>query len=82
MAVKELVVCPGISPFLAIKQSRSRKLLSKHYQDEREFETLQMLPLSGLTAVVPGLFPDPTQTIRPASVTYAGSRHTQKNVEA
>jgi len=30
-----------------------------HYQDEREFETPQMLPLSGLTAVVPGLFSDP-----------------------
>jgi len=54
MAVKELAVCP---PFLAAKQSRSRKLLSKHYQDEREFETPQMLPLTGLTAVVPGLFP-------------------------
>jgi len=59
MAVKELVVCLGISPFVAAKQSRSRKLLSMHYQDEREFETPQMLPLSGLTAVVPGLFSDP-----------------------
>lgn len=57
MAVKELVVCPVISPFPAAKQYN---LEAENYQDDREFGTPHMLPLSGLTAVVPGLFPDPT----------------------